>query len=135
MKKRLCALALGALLAPGIARAASTEAFYIRSAQDLVDLCTAGESDPLRAAAIHFCHGFASGAWQYHLAQAAGPEGVRLVCPPESATRASAIEGFVAWSRQHAEHMGGPAVEALFRYLVETWPCPKPAAATEGGAK
>lgn len=119
----LCSL----LLLPGGAGAAlSEDDFYIRQAQDLVDLCSAPESDPLRTAAVHFCHGFASGAWQYHQAQAAGPEGHRLVCPPDPPpTRTEAIAGFLAWSASHPQHMAGPAVEALFRYLVETWPCPK----------
>lgn len=129
------ALAACALLAPTSAFATSTDDFFVRNAQDLVDLCTVNASDPLKDAAIHFCHGFASGAWQYHLAQAAGPDGERLVCPPESATRSEAIESFVAWSRHHAEAMTEPAVEALFRFLVEKWPCPSKAAATQGGAK
>jgi hypothetical protein len=122
-------LASGALaLLSSAALAAGPEDFYVRNAQDLVDLCTVTEQEPIKAEAIHFCHGFASGAWQYHLAQADGPQGRRLVCPPESATRNEALTGFVEWSARHPERMGEPAVEALFRFLIERWPCPAPAA-------
>ena len=32
---------------------------------------------------------------------------------------------FVTWAREHPQHMGEPPVEALFRWLVATWPCRK----------
>lgn len=135
MRHALRALAVAgctlALVAPAVARAALTEDdFYIKSAQDLVDLCSAPESDPLEDAATHFCHGFMVGAWQYHEAMANGPKGVRLVCPPDPApTRTETVAGFVTWAGNHPEHASEPAVDALFRYLVERAPCPK------GGSK
>jgi hypothetical protein len=124
-------LAFTLALSPGSAGAALTEDdFFIRNAQDLVKVCSSPESDPLNDAADHFCHGFVSGAWQFHQAQANGPEGVRYVCPPDPApTRNEVVAGFVKWAAAHPEHMAEPAVEALFRYLVEIGPCPK------GGAK
>jgi len=125
-----CLLLAGGLSMPALASTALTEDdFYIKNAQDLVDLCSAPESDPLQDASIHFCHGFASGAWQYHVAQASGPDGVRLVCMPEpSPTRDEAVAGFITWAGAHPKNMSEPAVEALFRYLVEKYPCPKAAA-------
>jgi hypothetical protein len=126
-----------ALLAAA-SHAADPQDFYVRSAQDLVRLCSVTDQEEIREEAIHFCHGFAAGAWQYHLAQANGPDGRRLVCPPDSVTRDAAIAGFVEWSARHPERMGEPAVEALFRFLIEKWPCPAPAAApprTEGGSR
>jgi hypothetical protein len=129
---RATLLSGGLALLAGAALAAAPDDFYVRNAQDLVDLCTVSAEDPVKDAAIHFCHGFASGAWQYHVAQANGPQGRRLVCPPDSATRHEALAGFVEWSGRHPEHMGEPAVEALFRFLIERWPCPAPAAS--GGA-
>jgi hypothetical protein len=131
MRHALRALAVAgcslALAAPAVARAALTEDdFFIKNAQDLVDLCSAPESDPLEDAATHFCHGFASGAWQYHEAMANGPKGVRVVCPTEPApTRNEVVAGFVTWAGTHPQYMTEPAVEALFRYLVERAPCSK----------
>lgn len=124
-------LALILALSPGSADAALTEdSFFVRNAQDLVTICSSDQADPLNDAADHFCHGFLVGAWQYHEAQANGPDGVRLVYPPDPApTRNEIVTEFVAWSAAHPEHMSEPAVDALFRYLVERAPCPK------GGAK
>ncbi len=114
-------------LSPSSARAVlSEDDFFIKHAEDLVDLCTADAADPLYSAAIHFCHGFASGAWQFHEAQATWPDGVRIACLPEPRpTRNEAIAGFVVWASSHPQHMTEPAIEALFRYLHDTWPCSK----------
>jgi len=117
-----------ALLGAGAAGAAplNTEQFKIRSTQDLVDLCAADSSTPLGRDGINFCHGFVSGAWHYHQAQANGPHGERIVCPPDPPpTRTDAITQFVAWAAAHPEHMTDPPVETLFRFLVEKWPCPE----------
>lgn len=129
MRHRLSAslsIAFAFALAPLAAGAALTEDdFYIKSAQDLVDVCSSPESDALNDAADHFCHGFIAGAWQYHQAQANGPKGVRLVCPSDPPpSRNEVVAGFVAWSAKNPTRMTEPAVEALFRYLVEIAPCP-----------
>jgi hypothetical protein len=137
--RRAVGFALVAMLAmsPLMARAEfETEDFRIRSAQDLVDLCSVKNSDPLYAAAIHFCHGFVSGAWQYHNSSQNGPKGTPLVCPPEPPpTRDQAVAMFVAWSATHASAMSEPAVDALFRFLIEKYPCPVAAPAKKGASK
>jgi hypothetical protein len=121
----LAPLALVLVLAAPPAGAALTEEdFRVRNAQDLVDLCSSPESDPLNDAADHFCHGYLTGAWHYHEALANGPEGVRLVCPPNPApTRDEVVAGFVAWAGQHPEYMNESGTDALFRYLTERAPC------------
>ena len=126
---------MGGLLMPSLAGAALTEDdFYVRNTQDLVDLCSAPESDPLQDASEHFCHGFISGAWQYHEAQANGPKGQRLVCPAEPyPTRNEVVAGFLAWSAANPTHMTEPAVESVFRYAISKWPCPT--AAKKGASK
>ena len=49
---------------PGTGHAAATEGmFLMRDTSDPVSLCSAGQTDPLYAAAIHFCQGFGSGAY------------------------------------------------------------------------
>ena len=130
------ALVAALALMPQVARAEyEPEDFRIRSAQDLVDLCSVKSSDPADPA-IQFCRGFVSGAWQYHLSEANGPKGVRLVCPPEPPpTRDQAIAMFVAWSATHGDRMSEPAVDALFRFLVEKYPCPVAAPAKKGASK
>ena len=124
-------LVIAAASLPATARATLTEAdFFINNAQDFVDVCSSTESDPLNDAADHFCHGFLAGAYQYHLAQANGPKGVKFVCAPDPPpTRNDVVAGFLTWAGTHPQYMTEPAVEALFRYLVELAPCPK------GGAK
>jgi hypothetical protein len=114
----------------------TTEDFHIRSAQDLVDLCSVEPDDKLYTAAIHFCHGFVTGAWQFHQAQANGPDGKRFVCPPDPPpTRDQAVANFVAWSATHPDRMAEPAVEALFRFLNEKYPCPEAAPTKKGASK
>lgn len=126
-------IALAPVLAVPAAAELSPEPFRIRDTSSLVALCGAATSDPLYDDAINFCHGYVSGAWQYHEAQANGPEGRRIVCPPEPPpTRTEAVAMFLDWSKAHPQHMGEPAVETLFRFLVEKWPCP--AAAEKKGA-
>jgi hypothetical protein len=132
-------IALAAALAwlPQVAHADfTTEDFHVRSAQDLVDVCSVETDDELYTAAIHFCHGFITGAWQFHQAQANGPEGKRFVCPPEPPpTRDQAVAMFVAWSGTHPDRMAEPAVEAFFRFLAEKYPCPQAAPAKKGASK
>jgi hypothetical protein len=50
----------------------------------------------------------------------------RFVCPPTPAqTRAEVMNGFVAWARSHPQYMKDAAVDTLFRYLAEAYPCKK----------
>jgi len=109
----LCAASIGA-------QAALTEDdFYIKNASDLVD----------------FCHGFVSGAWQYHQSVTSGPKGEKLVCPVEpTPTRSEVVAMFVTWANapEHAQYMSEPAVDVMFRFLIEKWPCAgAPAAKSE----
>jgi hypothetical protein len=128
----------GALAAIAFASAApaglTKEPFTIKTAQNLVDLCGADPADPLYDDAINFCHGYAAGAWQYHQAEAAGPQGHRIVCLPDPPPkRGEAVAQFVTWAGSHPQYMNDPAVEALFRFLAEKWPCPEPAPVEKKG--
>ena len=121
-------------IASGAGAAVTPEPFKIKDTQNLVDLCGADANDPMYDDAINFCHGFVAGAWQFHQAQADGPNGERIVCPPDPPpTRAEAVALFVDWARAHPQYMNDPAVETLFRFLTERWPCPEPA--KKGGKK
>ena len=112
-------------LSGGSAHAAVTEdSFLLHNTGDLMDLCSAAQSDAMYTAAINFCQGYLVGAYAYYAAEAAGPEGDRLVCfsnPPPS--RNDAIDMYVKWAKAHPEHMRKAPVDTMFMFLTEKWPC------------
>jgi hypothetical protein len=113
-----------AVLICGSARAAEPDDFQALTGADLMALCSTGPQEPNYVAAIHFCHGFAAGAYQYYQAIAAASPDQRYVCPPaKPPSRSEAISGFVAWMGSRPDMAGRPPVEALFQYLGETYPC------------
>ena len=119
-------LILIASILPMCALAATPEHFRVRSTADLIQLCSTPANDPMFAAAISFCQGFAVGAYQYYRASVSGPEGRPFVCLPDPPpSRTEGLQMFVAWARQHPQYMDEPAVETLFRWLATTWPCRK----------
>jgi hypothetical protein len=104
--------------------AAVADNFRVNSTGDLVALCSSDPAAPNYTAAIHFCHGFASGAYQYHqMVMAAVPE-VRFACAPEPApSRSEVLAGFVEWARRNPQYTADKPVDSLFRYLAERYPC------------
>lgn len=125
MKRKVIGVMFAAvLLIPALASAAQQKDFMVQSTDDIVGLCTTAPDDPLYTAAIHFCHGYLVGAYAYHAAEAAGPEGDRMVClpnPPPS--RNEGIDMYVKWAKAHPEHMQKAPVDTLFMFLTEKWPC------------
>ena len=117
----LCAVAwLGGSAVP--ARAVTQDTFTVHSTQDLVDLCSTPEGDPMRTAAVHFCEGFAVGALQYY--QATSGRALHLVCLPQPApSRDEGMTKFVAWAHANPQYMNDKAVDGLFRFLSATWSC------------
>ncbi len=109
--------------------AASEDQFHVRTTGDYVALCTAAPDQPNYVAAIHFCQGFASGAYQYYSSLAGKSPDDRFVClsnPPPS--RDQALAAFVAWVRANPSAQNDPPVESIFRYLAQTYPCSAQAA-------
>jgi len=127
VRRNLFALVLITLMGPLCALAATSDHFRVRSTADLVEICSTPANDSLYAAAMGFCHGYAVGTYHYYQATVSGPEGKPFICLPATPppTRTEGLQMFVAWAREHPQHMGEPAVEALFRWLVATWPCRK----------
>ncbi len=125
MKHRIIILvALAVLVAPGILGAVTSEDFEVKTTRNLINLCTASPNDPMAREAIHFCHGYLVGAYQYHDAEASGTDARRMVCFPDPApTRNKAIEMFVEWAKAHPQYMGERPVETEFRFLIGQWPC------------
>jgi hypothetical protein len=127
VRRNLFALMLIMLMVPLGALAATSDNFRVRSTADLVEICSTPANDSLYAAAMGFCHGYAVGAYQYYQATIAGPEMKPFVCVPATPppTRTEGLQMFVAWAREHPQHMSEPAVETFFRWLAATWPCRK----------
>ena len=127
MKRKMIVLMLVAVFVlPGLARAVTEEDFKVKTTQSLINLCTAPADDPYRDKAIHFCHGYLVGAYDYHVTENSGPDGKMLFCLPDPPpTRNAAINMFIEWTKAHPQYMGERAVDTEFRFLGETWPCKK----------
>jgi Rap1a immunity proteins len=126
MRRLMLMLALSVMLWPLFSEAVTRENFLLRNTQDFVELCTVKDGDPLRDAAIGFCHGYGLGAFHYYQAQHSGPDSKPFICLPNpSPTRTEGLQMFLAWARDNPQHMNEPAVESIFRFLKATWPCKK----------
>jgi Rap1a immunity proteins len=124
MRRSVWIIGLTVCLWALLAGAQTREEFLVRNTQDYVRLCTTNSDDPMYAAAMGFCHGYAVGAYHYYLAQTAGPQGKPFVCPPEPPpSRTEILTMFIAWAQQHPQYMGERPVDSLFRFLTEKWPC------------
>ena len=116
----IAAAAVGAQTMP----ATTQSDFQVKTTGDLVRLCEAKPADTTGIAALHFCEGFAVGAYQYYqiviMAEAKRP----LVCPPTPPpTRDEAIASFLRWARQNPQAMSTPPAEGLFESLAQRYPC------------
>jgi Rap1a immunity proteins len=124
MRRFVWIIGIAVCLWPLLSGAQTREEFLVRTTQDYVRVCTTSPNDPLYAAAMGFCHGYAVGAYHYYLAQTAGPAGKPFVCPPEpTPSRTEILTMFIAWAQQHPEYMGERPVDSLFRFLAEKYPC------------
>jgi len=93
-----------------------------RTAGDLAGLCGTNPKDPLGDAKINFCHGFAQGAITDEFRHDQG--GKKPFCFPSPPPSRSATMGeFVNWVRAMPEHASMPAVDGLFQFLGERYPC------------
>ena len=104
------------------------ENFVLRTAGDLLALCSVSQGDPNQIAAIHFCHGYMLGL--DHYGEATGRVfRHRLYCPPEDLklTRDEAVAMFVVWLRQNRQYVSDTPIDGLIRWSMATWPCEKPA--------
>ena len=103
---------------------AAHEEFRLDDAGDLVQICATQPSDPYYVNAIAFCHGFLAGSFRYYLATT--PLDEQFLCAPGPVpTRRKVMNDFVAWAKAHPQYAQYQAVDVLFRYLAETYPCAK----------
>lgn len=128
MGRRLSVLAgVGALIAAGAASAqpAPIEAgrFEVKNLGDLVAICSVGEGDPHYLEAAGYCNGYGRGAIDYHRATVPA-NAPPLFCAPAGTQPATTRASFLSWARANPARLTGSAVEGVFAFLVQTYPCP-----------
>ena len=117
-------LALVAFIFSGTAIAVDMNTFQLRTAGDLVHICSIGPDDPAQASALGFCHGVLAGSYHYY--NSVVPVANRFVCAPNpTPTRTKVMNDFVAWAGANQKYMKDAPVDTLFRYLGEAYPCKK----------
>jgi hypothetical protein len=128
---KLGGVALGVALAASatIASAEVTESqFPPKTVRDLIAICAPAKDDPLTTAAINYCHGFAEGAVIVEEAHEGHRDVRRLFClPSPPPPHGSEINKFIAWANARPSRLDDPAVDGMFIYLAETYPCPQAA--------
>jgi hypothetical protein len=126
MRKPLL-LAIAAMgLWPTFARATDAANFTLKTTEDLYQVCSTANSDPLRAEAINFCAGYLLGVVSYHDAITDRKHLKRFVCYPQGVTRNDGIQAFVDWAASHQQDrkfMNDPPVVGAVRGLAAKWPC------------
>jgi len=119
---RICLLVLcglGLLSASG--RAAETIDLRVRTARDLAALCAAPPNTAGADAKINFCHGFAQGAVDVRMRM---PADKKPFCFPTPAPKRSAtMNEFVGWVRSMPANGDMPALDGLFKFLGDRFPC------------
>ena len=121
LKTATLALAALAMTAPAYAQQ-KPDHYQLRHTADLVTICSASSSAADYATAIAFCHGVLAGAWGYYIASTAPLD--REICPSDTKlTRAKVAENFVTWAKARPQFMQASAVDTLFRFAAETYPC------------
>jgi Rap1a immunity proteins len=121
MKSLAPAVAMTAVLFASPALAQRGVVLQARTAGELAELCAANPKDPQGDAKINFCHGFAQGAI---LVEQRRTEGKKLFCFPSPApTRTATMGEFVSWVRASPEHRTPSAIEGLFQFLGDRYPC------------
>ncbi len=125
---KLGGMAFGAALTVGatIASANVTETeFPPTTVRDLIEICAPAKEDPMMTAAINYCHGFAQGAVIVEEAHEDHRDVRKLFClpspPPPSG---SELTRFITWANAVPSRLDQPAVDGMFIYLAETYPCP-----------
>ena len=128
---KLGGVALGVALTTisTIASATVTQSqFPPRTVRDLVAICAPAMDDPMMTAAINYCQGFAQGAVIVEEAHEQHRDVRRLFClPSPPPASGSEMSKFIAWANARPDRLNDPAVDGMFIYLAETYPCPQQA--------
>lgn len=108
---------------PGIghAQAPKTINLQANTAGELADLCAPNPREPGADAKINFCHGYAQGALDATRRRA--QEAKKFCFPPNPPARPVVMGEFVNWVRALPDHRAQPAVDGLFNFFAERFPC------------
>jgi Rap1a immunity proteins len=80
----------------------------------------------MMTAAINYGHGFAQGAILVEESRETQPSERKLFClPSPPPAEGSEIGKFIAWANALPSRLDEPAVDGMFVYLTETYPCPQ----------
>src|SRR5262245_52953018 len=120
---RTATLALAALAMTASAYAQQKqERYQLRHTADLVAICCTPSSAADYASAMVFCHGVLAGDWGYYVASTA-PLDREICSSDQTLTRAKVADAFVLWAKARPQYMQNSAVDTLFRFAAETYPC------------
>ncbi len=129
MKLRMAAL--GIVLSVGSAGgalAAGTGAnFPPKTVRDLLTICMAPKSDPMMMAEVGFCHGYVEGAVIVEMAHEKQKNAHVMFCIPSPPPKhRQVMASFAAWADAQPARLDQPAIDGLFTYLAQTYPCARP---------
>jgi Rap1a immunity proteins len=97
-----------------------------RTVRDLLALCSAGRGDATQMAAVAFCNGYVEGAVIVEKAHGMEKNAHPLFClPSPPPTHNQALAAFTTWADAQPTRLDKPAIDGLFTWLAETYPCGK----------
>ena len=117
--KSFALLALAMILLAMPAHAQRAINIQARTAGELADLCGANPREPQGDAKINYCHGFAQGAVDVVLRGEKKP----FCFPSPTPSRSATLGEFVNWVRANPTHRSESALDGLFHFLGERFPC------------
>ncbi|HTW27970.1 MAG TPA: Rap1a/Tai family immunity protein [Acetobacteraceae bacterium] len=116
-----------AVTVPALA-AVTRDEFPPKSVRQLIEICSASKGDPMMTAAVNFCQGYVEGAIDVEEADTARFHRRPLFClPSPPPSHDEALAAFTSWAGADPERMDRPALDGVFAYLAETYPCARPA--------
>ena len=102
------------------------DSFLLHNTGDLVELCSAAQSDTMYTAAVNFCHGFAVGVFRVLQEEDRARKSRHMFCmPSQSPSRNEGIANFVQWAKADPGRSALPPADAIATFLTQQFPCPR----------